>query len=71
MKLAAFTGAALLAAAVVALLLAWWIRPFDQLMAIDAGGNVNRMTPGAFDLQASCQAAAHCSRLLSAPRPVP
>ena len=49
-KLAAFTGAALLAAAVVALLLAWWIRPFDQLMAVDAGGNVNRMTPGVFDL---------------------
>lgn len=55
-KLAAFTGAALLAAAVVALLLAWWIRPFDQLMAIDAGGNVNRMTPGVFDLSGIVQA---------------
>ena len=42
------TGAEKNAAAVVALLLAWWIRPFDQLMAIDAGGNVNRMTPGVF-----------------------
>lgn len=49
-KLAAFTGAAVLAAAIVSLLLAWWLRPFNQLIAAGAGGNVNRMTPGLFDL---------------------
>jgi hypothetical protein len=49
-KLAAFTGAAVLASAVGSSLLAWWLRPFNQLVAIGAGGNVNRMTPGLFDL---------------------
>lgn len=49
-KLVAFSGAAILAAAVVSLLLAWWLRPFNQLIAVGAGGNVNRMTPGMFDL---------------------
>jgi ABC-2 family transporter len=49
-KLAAFTGAAVLAAAIVSLLLVWWLRPFNQLLAVAAGGNVNRMTPGLFDL---------------------
>ena len=49
-KLVAFVGAAVLAAAVVSLLLAWWLRPYEQLIAVNAGGNVNRMTPGIFDL---------------------
>jgi hypothetical protein len=49
-KLTAFAAAAVLAAAVLSLLLAWWLRPYEQLMAVDAGGNVNRMTPGIFDL---------------------
>jgi hypothetical protein len=56
-KLAAFTGAAVLAAAIVSLLLAWWIRPFNQLIALGAGGNVNRMTPGVFDLSGIMPAA--------------
>jgi hypothetical protein len=56
-KLAAFTGAAVLAAAIVSLLLAWWLRPFNQLIAVGAGGNVNRMTPGVFDLSGTMPAA--------------
>jgi hypothetical protein len=34
----------------VSLLLAWWLRPFNQLIAVGDGGNVNRMNPGVFDL---------------------
>lgn len=49
-KLVAFVGAAVAAAAIVALLLAWWLGPFDRLITIGAGGNVNRMTPRVFDL---------------------
>ena len=56
-KLAAFTGAAITAAAIIALLLAWWLHPFDQLIAVGAGGNVNRMTPGVFDLSGTVPAA--------------
>jgi ABC-2 family transporter protein len=56
-KLAVFTGAAVIAAAVVALLLAWWLRPFDRLFAINAGGNVDRMAPGLFDLSGIVPAA--------------
>ncbi len=56
-KLATFTGAAVLAAAVVSLLLAWWLRPFNQLIAVNAGGNVNRMTAGVFDLSGTMPAA--------------
>lgn len=56
-KLAAFTGAAILAAAIVSLLLAWWLRPFNQLIAVGAGGNVNRMSPGVFDLSGTVPAA--------------
>jgi len=56
-KLAAFIGTAVLAAAVVALLLAWWLRPFDRLIAIGAGGHINRMTPGVFDLSGTVPAA--------------
>jgi hypothetical protein len=55
-KIAAFTGAAILAAAIVSLLLAWWLRPFNQLIAVDAGGNVNRMSPGVFDLSGTVPA---------------
>lgn len=56
-KVAALLGAALIAAAILALLLAWWLRPFDQLIAIHAGGNVNRMTPDVFDLSGTVPAA--------------
>ncbi len=56
-KLAAFTGAAVLAAAIVALLIAWWLHPFNQLIAWGAGGRVNRMTPGVFDLSGTAPAA--------------
>jgi ABC-2 family transporter protein len=56
-KLAAFTGAAVLAAAIVSLLLAWWLRPYDQLIAAGFGGKVNRMTPGVFDLAGIAPAA--------------
>jgi hypothetical protein len=55
-KLAAFTGAAILAAATVSLLLAWWLRPFNQLIAVGAGGNVNRMSPRVFDLSGTVPA---------------
>jgi hypothetical protein len=55
-KLAAFTGAAVLAAAIVSLLLAWWLRPFNQLIAVGAGGNVSRMSPGVFDLSGTVPA---------------
>jgi hypothetical protein len=56
-KLAAFTGAAIAAAAVISLLVAWWLRPFNQLMAMDAGGHVNRMAPNIYDLSGIVPAA--------------
>lgn len=56
-KFAAFAVATVLAAAIMSLLLAWWLRPFDQLIAAGAGGNVNRMTPGLFDLSGTVPAA--------------
>jgi ABC-2 family transporter protein len=55
-KLATFTLATVLAAAIVSLLLAWWLRPFNQLIAANAGGQVNRMTPGLFDLSGTVPA---------------
>lgn len=57
MKLAAFALATVLAAAIVSLLLAWWLRPFNQLIAANAGGQANRMTPGLFDLSGTVPAA--------------
>jgi hypothetical protein len=56
-KLAAFTGAAIAAAAVISLLVAWWLRPFNELMAVDAGGHVNRMAPNIYDLSGIVPAA--------------
>lgn len=56
-KLAAFIGAAIVAAAAVSLALAWWLRPYDQLMAAGAGGNVNRMAPSVYDLSGIVPAA--------------
>jgi hypothetical protein len=56
-KIATFVIAALIAAAVISLLVAWWLRPFDQLMAVGAGGNVNRMAPSIYDLSGIVPAA--------------
>lgn len=49
-KLTVFIGASAVAGAAIAAVLAWWLRPFNELIAVNAGGNVNRMAPDIFDL---------------------
>jgi hypothetical protein len=56
-KIITFTGAAVAGAAVVSVLLAWWLRPFNQLIAVGAGGNINRMAPTVYDLSGIVPAA--------------